>query len=152
MSQLVQQWVKALLDHSFGTHTIDCFASCNNLNVQAPPPPPDTTSALNQMQNGFNVFLDLGTFSTTWKQLDPPSIPTGGQALRHLKICQAQGTIILPKQELAPWWPFAASLPPSCDCLSLQVGQASGVLCFPLDSRYSVMDPPRGTILALHFQ
>ena len=71
-----------------------------------------------------------------------------GRALHHLQICQAQGTIILPCWELAPWWPSVAALLPFCTCLTL--GQTSDVLCFPHHD--GIADLPHGTILALHFQ
>ena len=72
-----------------------------------------------------------------------------GRTLSHLITCGAQGTIILPHWEAAPWWPTIAEQLPSHQCIAL--GQASNVLCFPPDSRFTLEHLPRGTILAIRF-
>jgi hypothetical protein len=146
----VQPWVREMLDSSFGTHTIDRFASYNNVQVS---PPRYNSKFFEQHAEWLNAFSCHWTWGPSQQRennwIHPP-YQLAGRALHHLQICQAQGTIILPRWELAPWWPSVAALLPFCTCLTL--GQASDVLCFPPDSRYGVADLPRGTILALHFQ
>ena len=149
-SYTVQPWVRALLDASFGTHTIDRFASYNNVQVSPPRYNSKFFEPDAEWLNAFSCHWTWGPSQQRENNWIHPPYQLAGRALSHLKVCRAQGTVVLPHWELAPWWPSVAALLPYCTCLPL--GKASEVLCFPPDSRYKVADLPRGTILALHFQ
>lgn len=158
----VQPWVRTLLDDTFGAHSIDRFASHNN--VQVVPP------RYNSLYFEPNAeWLDAFSCHWTWSPqatlennwIHPP-YQLMGQALQHLAHCEARGTIIFPRWEAAPWWPHIQALLPSRTTAArpnapaatlrlLELGPAPHVLCFSSDSKYSPAHLPHGTILALHF-
>ena len=148
-SFMVQPWVQQLLQAQFGPHTIDRFASRNNVQVV----PPRYNSRFFEPEaewlNSFSCHWDRGPNQIRENNWIHPPYAIMGRTLRHLITCGAQGTIILPHWEVAPWWPIIAELLPSHQCIAL--GQASNVLCFPPDSRFTLEHLPRGTILAIRF-
>jgi hypothetical protein len=145
----VQPWVRDLLDSSFGTHTIDRFASRNNVQVF----PPRYNSLFFEPEA---EWLDAFSCHWTWgpqrqhenNWIHPPYKLTG-QVIQHLRLCGAQGTIILPRWEHAPWWPSVRSLLQLPHCSLVELGLAPHVLCFPANSPYDHTSLPRGHIIAI---
>ena len=148
-SYTVQPWVRILLDSSFGKHSIDRFASRNN--VQVSPPRYDSLyfEAEAEWLDAFSCHWTWGPQHERENNWIHPQYKLTGQVLQHLKLCQAQGTVILPRWEQAPWWPSVRSLLHTCTILEL--GPAPAVLCFPSDSKYGPSSLPHGHIIALHF-
>ena len=81
------------------THTVDRFASDVNRQGNLP----------------FNSFVyapgasDPDAFTVQWGGADNwifPPFSRVGQAVRHLQICRAKGTIIVPNLPNAVWWPL----------------------------------------------
>ncbi len=69
-TQTVQPWVRSLLDGAFGTHTVDRFASRNN--VQVSPPRTilfslDLKQILSRMAGRIFLSLGLGSKETSRK-------------------------------------------------------------------------------------
>jgi hypothetical protein len=99
---MIQPWVRTLLDDSFGSHTTDRFASFNNVQVS----PPRYNSKFFEQDaewlNAFSCHWTWGPFQQRENNWIHSPYQLAGKALRHLKVCQAQGTIILPRWELAP--------------------------------------------------
>ena len=148
-SYTVQPWVRAYLDSTFGQHTIDRFASRNNIQVS----PPRYNSLYFETEAEW-----LDAFSCHWARTPQLSLENNwihppykllGQVLQHFQLCQAQETITLPRWEQAPWWPAVLTLMPSCSVLEL--GPAPAILCYPPDSTYGPSSLPHGHILALQF-
>ena len=119
----VQPWVHNLLDSSFEAEWVDAF-SCHW-----------TWGPQRQHENNW---------------IHPPYKLTG-QVIQHLRLCGAQGTIILPRSgwEHAPWWPSVRSLLKLPHCSFVELGLAPHVLCFPANSPYDHTSLPRGHIIAL---
>ena len=147
----VQSWVVELLQGMFGKHSIDLFASRNNVQVC----PPRYNSMFLEPEAEW-----LNAFSCDWKWAPRkeerennwihPLYAILHQTIRHLMHCKATGTIILPQWEVVSWWPIGNDLLPENQHVFL--GQASDVLQFPAGSKYGVENLPRGNILAIRIQ
>jgi hypothetical protein len=148
----VQPWVRSLLDCTFGTHTVDCFASWNNVQVS----PPQYNSLFFEPEaewlDAFSCHWAWGPQNLRENNWIHPLYKLAGQVLQHLRLCQAQGTVILPRWEHAPWWPSILSLLKIPTCSLQELGPAPAVLCFPENSQYGPHHLPRGHIIALRVQ
>ena len=155
----VQPWVRTRLDSTFGAHSIDRFASHNNIQVDPPRYNSLYFETNSEWLDAFSCHWTWGPHATRENNWIHPPYQLVGQVLQHLALCGAQGTVILPRWEAAPWWPHVHALLPACTIpvpahspvTVIELGPAPTVLCFPPDSPYGPSHFPNGIILALHF-
>ena len=97
-------WVKLLLERHFGIHTVDRFASYDNIQVDS------------HQYNSLYFEPDaewIETFSYHWNQnnqfirennwIHPPYFKLlVGRVLQYISLCCAQGTVIISRWESAP--------------------------------------------------
>jgi hypothetical protein len=135
------------VENSFGIHTIDRFASRNNVQV---------CSGRYNSKFFEPEALWLNAFTCHWR-LAPSGLPENnwihppynliGQVCLYLLRCEAIGTVILPVWPSAPWWPDVA---PLLDLHPfLELGFSTDVLTYPPDVAISTQHLPRGRLLAL---
>jgi hypothetical protein len=112
-SFMVQPWVQQLLQAQFGPHTIDRFASRNNVQVV----PPRYNSRFFEPEaewlNSFSCHWDRGPNQIRENNWIHPPYAIMGRTLSHLITCGAQGTIILPHWEVAPWSQHGGQISPN---------------------------------------
>ena len=86
------------LDTLWGPHTVDCFASFYN----------------KQMERYFSRFWNPGTeavdaFTVSWNDEVcwwVPPLYLVSRVIKHAKACAAMGTLIVPAWRSAPFWPM----------------------------------------------
>jgi hypothetical protein len=103
----VQPWVRTLLTKTLGVHSIDRFASLYNIQVV----PPRYTSlyfeTAAEWLDAFSCHLTWSSQATLQNNWIHLLCQLTGQVLLHLLLCQAHGTIILPRWEAAPGYPVS---------------------------------------------
>ncbi len=124
--------IRDYIQASFGEHTIDRFASCNNVQVASRRYYSKFYESEATWLNAFSChwkFSPSGTLENKWIH---PSYNMIGRVCLYLIRCQAIGTVILPVWPLAPWWPDIA---PLLDLQpTLELGFSTDLLFYPLDS------------------
>ena len=88
----------AYLDSQFGPHTVDCFASGHN----------------SQLQRFHSRYWDPGseavdTFTVSWRNETcwwVPPLHLVCRTIRHARECEAVGTLVVPLWKSAPFWPL----------------------------------------------
>ncbi len=92
------------IDASWGPHTIDLFASHDNVQPLAAP---HTGRFCSHYYDPDALWVDA--LSLPWEERDvhwafpPPHLLT--RVIGHFRACGARGTLIVPDQPGAPWWP-----------------------------------------------
>ena len=88
----------AYLDSQFGPHTVDCFASGHN----------------SQLQRFHSRYWDPGleavdTFTVSWRNETcwwVPPLHLVCRTICHARECEAVGTLVVPLWRSAPFWPL----------------------------------------------
>ena len=88
----------AQLDALWGPHTVDRFASCNNLQL-----PRFNSRCWNPGSEAVDAFTVNWQGENNW--LCPP-IALIPRVIRHAQVCSAQCTLIVPHWPSAPFWPM----------------------------------------------
>lgn len=87
-----------LLDHVYGPHTIDRFASYHNTQLCR-----FNSRFWNPGSEAVDAFTVNWAGENNW--LCPPIVLIP-RVLRHAQQCKAQGTLVVPQWESAPFWPL----------------------------------------------
>jgi hypothetical protein len=141
--------IRDYIQASFGEHTIDRFASRNNVQVASGRYNSKFFEPEATWLNAFSChwkFSPSGTLENNW--IHPPYNLIGRVCL-YLLRCQAIGTVILPVWPSAPWWPDVAPLLDLQPTLAL--GFSTDLLFYPPDSGIADKHLPSGRLLALRF-
>ena len=151
-SYMLRPHLRDYLEHEFGQHSVDRFASRNNVQVQS--------------RSYYSKFFEqeaegLDAFSCQWKftrdgvlennWVHPP-YALAGRVIWHFLQCKAQGTLILPRWSSASWWPLLGSILPRLQHKSLPVGMCGEALMFPSDLPIPESLLPRGQLLAIRIR
>ena len=127
------------IDQRWGPHSIDRFATLDNVQPLAPP---NSGRYCSQFFEAKAEWVDA--FSVSWhgenNWCHPPH-PMVGRAIKHLLACRATGTLLVSSNEVAAWWPllypWGAGRPPAPYVTdSLLLGLPKRALAAPLDPRY----------------
>jgi len=91
----------AWLDNVWGPHTVDRFASQHNAQL----PRFNSRFACKDTEAVDAFTMDWSGENNWW--CPPPMLIT--RVLRHAEACRAQGTLLVPAWESAPFWPMLCS-------------------------------------------
>ena len=140
--------VFSMLDGMFGPHTIDRFADANN------------TQLIRFNSRYWSPGSEaVDAFTVNWARENNWLCPPIGlipRVIRHMQACRAQGTLIVPMWESAPFWPI---LCPHGSCFAGFIGewcrlpQVEG-LFLPSMSGVALFDSkvPNTPVLAIRIQ
>ena len=135
------------LENTFGTHSIDRFASSDNVLVSSRRYNSKYFEPESEWINAFSCDWRLDKFGSLENNWVHPPYSIVGKAIQHILNCQATATIIFPIWHSASWWPTIVPLLRLHR--SIDLGYCSDVLSYPESSSIDVSHLPRGRLMAL---
>ena len=94
----IDQAVYKMLDTTWGPHTVDRFATAYNAQVQR-----FNSRFACPGSEAVDAFTVDWSKENNWWCPPPMLVP---RVLRHAECCKAQGTLVVPLWESAPFWPL----------------------------------------------